>query len=529
MSCRSTILAAVIAATCSAVITSHAIADEIGDRLTAAKAERSKSIESESATLRAVFDDAVKTMAATGNLNDTKDLIAQKEAYQSAGTLPSASTLKAGVEKYIVGRRAASAKLVRAYREAVSEYTKKLEIDKATAVQNAMEAFIAEEKTFFSTVSGGAAKDDKQQKSFFSRDVHRRETMLTRHGGNQDSERSVAAALKWLSRHQNKDGSWSITRFNSQCRQGKCDGAGTAESDAAATAFSLLPFLAAGQTHNTQGDSQKNIRAGINWLMQKQKPNGNLSAGSGHVMYTHGLATIAMCEAYALSKDKRVGQSAQAAINFIQAAQDQNGGGWRYHPGEAGDTSVVGWQVMALKSGQLAELKVSPDVLDRAKRFLTMASGNELGWKFGYTGPGPTPTMAGVGLLCRQHLGAAKDDPGLAEGAKYLMANLPDDKGNRSIYYWYYATQVIYNLQGEDWETWNRKMRDILVNTQDAGKDCSTGSWSPTRPSPDAWGNHGGRLMTTSLSCLCLEIYYRYSPLYDNNKLVFKDDDKSRP
>ena len=341
-----------------------------------------------------------------------------------------------------------------------------------------------------------------------------RQAMVARYGGTKGTERAVNAALNWLARHQNRDGSWSLSKFNAHCHYGACSGAGSAESDAAATAFGLLPYFGAGQTHTTEGQYKNNIRAGINWLMQKQKPNGDLSAGSGSTMYTHGLATIAMCEAYALSKDSRVGQSAQAAINFIQASQDKNGGGWRYSPGEAGDTSVVGWQVMALKSGQMAKLNVNPQVMAGAKKFLTMASGSEYGWKFGYTGPGPTPTMAGVGLLCRQYLGAAKDDPGLVEGSKYLMANQPDDKGNRSIYYWYYATQVIHNMLGEDWDTWNKKMRKILVNTQDR-QGCPAGSWDPAKPSADAWGQHGGRVMMTSLSCLTLEIYYRYLPLFD--------------
>ena len=340
-----------------------------------------------------------------------------------------------------------------------------------------------------------------------------RQAMVARYGGTKGTERAVNAALNWLARHQNRDGSWSLSKFNAHCRYGACSGAGSAESDAAATAFGLLPYFGAGQTHNTEGQYKNNIRAGINWLMQKQKPNGDLSAGSTHQMYTHGLATIALCEAYALSKDSRVGQSAQAAINFIQAAQDKNGGGWRYHPGEAGDTSVVGWQVMALKSGQMAKLNVNPQVLAGAKKFLTMASGSEYGWKFGYTGPGPTPTMAGVGLLCRQYLGAAKDDPGLTEGSKYLMANMPN-QGSRSIYYWYYATQVIHNMLGEDWDKWNKAMRKILVNTQDR-QGCPAGSWDPAKPSADAWGQHGGRVMMTSLSCLTLEIYYRYLPLFD--------------
>jgi hypothetical protein len=92
------------------------------------------------------------------------------------------------------------------------------------------------------------------------------------------------------------------------------------------------------------------------------------------------------------------------------------------------------------------------------------------------------------------------------------MEHLPT-KENRDIYYWYYATQVLHNAQGKEWETWNRRTRRVLVETQTAGGP-DEGSWNPDG---DEWGNAGGRLMVTSLSCLTLEIYYRYLPLYTLN------------
>ena len=65
------------------------------------------------------------------------------------------------------------------------------------------------------------------------------------------------------------------------------------------------------------------------------------------MMYSHGLATIALSEAYGLSGDKVVGAAAQKAVDFILMAQNKNDGGWRYNPGDPGHTSVVGWQLMA--------------------------------------------------------------------------------------------------------------------------------------------------------------------------------------
>ena len=120
----------------------------------------------------------------------------------------------------------------------------------------------------------------------------------------------------------------------------------------------LLPFLAAGQTHKSKGPYKEHILKGIEWLIAHQQPDGNLAKGAQQMMYSHGLATIALSEAYGLSGDKQVGMAAQGAVNFILNAQNAADGGWRYNPKDPGDTSVVGWQLMALKSAHMAGLNV---------------------------------------------------------------------------------------------------------------------------------------------------------------------------
>ena len=349
---------------------------------------------------------------------------------------------------------------------------------------------------------------------FGGRGKGHREAMVGRYGGTKQTERSVAAALNWIARHQRPDGSWSLNHVVPACRDGTCTGPGTAASDTAATAMGLLPFLAAGQTHVSKGPFQYNIAKGIGWLMAHQKPTGDLSVGA-HQMYSHGLATIAMCEAYGMSHDSRVGASAQGAVNFIQRAQSPEGS-WVYNAGDRpGDTSVFGWQMMGLKSALMAGLSVDPARIELSKKWLdfvsTKAGGKQTGM-YGYRGPGGSNTMTSVGLLITQYLGAQPDDPAIAGGVKYLMANLPNIKA-RNIYYWYYATQVMHNMCGPDWDTWNRQMRRVLVESQ-CKNGCATGSWDPALPAPDTFGASGGRLMVTSLSTLTLEVYYRYLPLY---------------
>jgi hypothetical protein len=220
-----------------------------------------------------------------------------------------------------------------------------------------------------------------------------------------------------------------------------------------------------------------------------------------------------------MTGDKHVGAAAQKACNFIMAAQNKQTGGWRYAPLEDGDTSVVGWQLMGLKSGYMAQLAIDNGAFDRTRKWLTLVGGGGSSSHAGFSytpGGGATPAMTAVGLLCSQYLGAHREDPKMVAGRDYLMAN-PPDKGGRNVYYWYYATQVMHNLAGPEWDAWNRKMRRVLIDSQE--KDgCAAGSWDPFKPSKDAWGEAGGRVMMTGLAALTLEVYYRYLPLYKLDK-----------
>ncbi len=359
----------------------------------------------------------------------------------------------------------------------------------------------------------GSGGDDL---GFATRTGHRK-AMLGSGGGTRQSERAVAGALNWLARHQSRDGSWSLTNYKANCKDPSCSGdAKVGSYESAATALALLPFLGAGQTHKS-GIYKKTVYAGVAYLIKNQKPiDGDLRMGQ--TMYAHGLAAIALCECYGISGDKQVGRAAQAALNFIMQAQDPAGGGWRYGPREPGDTSVTGWQLMALKSGQMAYLTVSPVVFERAKVFLKLCSGGKHGGLFSYMPAGQVANgdiraVTSVSLLCHQYMHMPRTDPAMIEGTTLLMQNLPDPNV-RNVYYWYYATQVMHNQPGPNWDTWNRKMRRTLIDAQCKENECAAGSWDPLKPNPDAWGAQGGRLMMTSLSALTLEVYYRYLPLY---------------
>ena len=334
-----------------------------------------------------------------------------------------------------------------------------------------------------------------------------RAELVAEGGGSLESEAAVAAGLRWLADHQMPDGSWWLNRFHMshEC-QGRCRGHGGA-CDTGGTGLALLPFLAAGQTQNG-GPYRKVIASGLEWLKANQRKDGDLRGVGIGRMYAHALATIALCEAYALTKDKLLAEPAQRAIDFIVDAQHREGG-WRYEPGESGDTSVVGWQIMALRSGQLAYLRVPEEVFAKADRYLDRAQVYPAPALFAYTpGMPATRTMTAEGLLCRQLLGWQRANPGLVGGVEYLINNLPK-RENPDIYYWYYGTQVMHHFGGEAWTLWNDHLRDTLIDMQ-SSSGHEAGSWDPRGEFADV----GGRLYMTSLAVLTLEVYYRHMPLY---------------
>ena len=116
--------------------------------------------------------------------------------------------------------------------------------------------------------------------------------------------------------------------------------------------------------------------------------------------------------------------------------------------------------------------------------------------------------MTAEALACWQLLGMRRDHPAGREGADFLLEELPGTStGN--VYYWYYGTLAMYQLQGSDWVRWNEALRTTLVNSQRKEGPLS-GTWDPDT----VWGGYGGRIYSTALSALCLEVYYRFLPLY---------------
>ncbi|MCP4190319.1 MAG: hypothetical protein GY768_06805 [Planctomycetaceae bacterium] len=356
-------------------------------------------------------------------------------------------------------------------------------------------------------------------------------------GGNgrpsQRTEEAIELGLIYLAKQQAPDGRWSLGRVGTRQQEIEIP---TLRSDTAATGLALLSFLGAGYHH--QNDKYQDVvKQGLAFLLDVQKPDGDLylaedeDSARNAWLYSHGIATIALCEAYGMTQDPTLREPAQRAVNFIVQAQHPRRGGWRYAPGVSSDTSVSGWMVMAMRSAELANLDVPLSAWKLVEVWLDMAQVSERRrdlYRYNPLAPNtvqqghgrqPTPTMTAVGLLMRLYTGWRRDNQNMVLGAEFLRSQVPEigtvRNPKRDTYYWYYATQVMFHMRGDYWEAWNRRLHPLLTSSQVQTGDFA-GSWDPQDPIPDRWGSHGGRLYVTTLNLLSLEVYYRHLPIYED-------------
>jgi len=357
-----------------------------------------------------------------------------------------------------------------------------------------------------------------------------RENGIARHGGTPAAENAVKAALRWLSAHQDADGKWSATNYTDHCPAGDvCEGTAPRQHeglpgdyDVGVTSLALLSFLGHGNTHK-EGEFKEAAGRALDYLLATQNARtGAFGPGVQTSMYNQAIATLCLAEAYAMSKDEKLREPLVRAIGYIYQAQ-QHGGGWDYTEmrTDRNDTSVTGWQVMALKSAHAAGLhvpwKVAYGILNHFERVT-----DEEGY-VGYTGVATSRyglALTAVGMLANEYMGLGGKNPTVQRQAGILLDNLPawyklagESGHDHSMYYWYYGTLAMYQKGGVDWDKWNNAIRDMLVRAQ-CTKGHRSGSWDPD----DYWGRgFAGRIYSTALMTLTLEIYYRYLPMYESN------------
>ncbi len=361
---------------------------------------------------------------------------------------------------------------------------------------------------------------------------------------------AITNALEWLKAHQSPTGAWEAAGFADWCNgqrvpleAARPDGRGKPLYDIGVTGLALLAYTGAGHTYRGKGPYTETIAKGLRYLKTVQDAEGCIGPRkSQHYLYSHGIATLALLESYALTRSPIQRVACQKALDFIAKARNPYMG-WRYgvRPGD-NDTSLTTWMVMCLKSALLtnkedarkdreASFKLDTAAFSGAKAWLDKVTDPDYG-RVGYIARGSGPAraqemmdkfpadkseaMTAAGMVARIFMGEDPRKSKLLKLGADLCSKLPPvwntADGSIDMYYWYYGTLAMFQVGGKHWSNWRKALDAAVVKTQRMDGDaCGVkGSWDPVGP----WGADGGRVYSTALMVMCLEVAYRHARVF---------------
>lgn len=314
---------------------------------------------------------------------------------------------------------------------------------------------------------------------------------------------AIDSALDYLARSQNPDGSFPANFGDS-----------TGIPALVGMAFLSKGYLPTGERHGAT------INRCIDFVLNNQKENGLLEkghAGSGP-MYAHNIGTLLLSEVSGQvdpSRQEKIDEVLPKALKLILEAQavkknDQNQGGWRYHPGSKdSDTSCSGWALMALRSAKLNGAAVPDESIQAAVDYLKRHQSKEKG-SFGYTDTSRNAvTLTGMGLLCME-LSGMHNSPESLKPAEFVMSSfrgLPESK--HEYYGNYYNAQGMFQIGGRYWAEYADWMYETYL-----GKQSSDGSWG---------AREAGSIYGTVIMTLAFTVPYRQLPIYQRDETVDED------
>jgi prenyltransferase beta subunit len=311
----------------------------------------------------------------------------------------------------------------------------------------------------------------------------------------------------WLEKNQAQDGSWNVALEG-----------GSAEYRVGVTGLAILSFLSEG-SHNLGGRFKDTVARGINYLIDKQNASGLFGGTDGHYMYNHGLSTLAVAECFLLSQDESQRGPLTKAVNFIISNQKSDGG-WGYKiDADNNDTTVICFQVMALRTAHLAGIRDAaiPQALSKARRRILELTDDE--GKVGYNRLDSNKkavysqelgyhTLTAMGAFAYVMSSVNVNWEVINLYRKTILTNempVHADKKKNDFMFPFFASLVLYQVQDPSFDEWFQHVVGKLLKMQ-----SSDGSWSG---SLDRWFSHGGRVYSTAVIILIIQSPNRYPRL----------------
>jgi len=327
---------------------------------------------------------------------------------------------------------------------------------------------------------------------------------------------TVQKALTWLVEQQNK-------------RTGHWEAQG-GHYPVSMTALAGLALLSEGSTVH-EGKYARNLRLARDFLTSKAQPSGlvgdpSLPGDGSRYLYGHGYALQFLAAVYGEERDtvqrKKLEGILLRAVKFTREAQTSRGG-WGYiaarDGGDFDEGSMTVTQVQALRAARNVGIKVAPEAMKDAMKYLQDATGPDGGIVYSLAAGrigGGRPVLTAAAIVCGYSAGDYSSET-MKKWFQYCQQHIPrlsKDRSGYDEYIHYYHAQAIYGL-GDDgygklfptskqadrqaWTKYRQHTFDYLRQTQ-----LSNGSWA---------GGYIGPIFATSVYLTILQLDNAALPL----------------
>lgn len=342
-------------------------------------------------------------------------------------------------------------------------------------------------------------------------------TVLPIHQVEPD-ELALERGLEFLAKAQARTGTGALP-----CTRGKN------HAPVGVSALAALAWIGGGSSL-TRGPYQAQLALAIDYLLDHQLLDGK---ESGYITDTddqrskthgHGLATLALTQAWTQSPNTPIGARLEGAIrSAVRRIESSQGvdGGWFYDPRPTTEQegSVTVCLLWALRGARNAGIVVDSGVVERAIEYVKSLQAENGGFQYSHSQTTPSIALTAASLSTL-HATGVYTGPVVAQGYDYLWRELgvreQDGAAAKPALFPYYERMYLAQAlwQHRDinvYRSWARSEADRLLRTQ-----LPDGSWEDRREGSSGASEQDrfGKAYATAINCLVLGVPRGTLPIF---------------
>ena len=313
---------------------------------------------------------------------------------------------------------------------------------------------------------------------------------------------AVRKALRWMVKQQIPDGSFSVPVMGDDGKPVPDEQRKKARFRTGITGLAAIALLGHVR-HDLTDEFEPALDKSLAWIVAAQKSNGSFTG----FLYEDAICTLALIEADRLLKKQGMTEPVKRGLEFLQDAQNSDGG-WKYSArNPPSDVSVTGWALQALIHADSGGYELRAGTLESAMGYLDRMTDPATKQTQYQVPGGGNPAMTAVALFCRLRRSMGPDDDTVRLAAEFLARNPPGSASmKRSSYATFYASDAMSRLGGAWWKKWAPSLKKTLLDAQNKKGDAE-GSWPNAE---DAWARNAGAVYHCAMNALSLENFFEH-------------------